>query len=394
MIRRLRKSQNSGVSKFLPWVLLLSILTVPYSVVINQTASAAITDTCSSTLAAQNGIKVTPSHGKAFYIDSGITPKLDAGYVGYIVSNTTASAKKGYWLKISDFAGGVISLANIDDQYMQLDDLGIAGSGSESSTAYIMLKASAATTQAQSHIIRIFDKRPDLSGASELYSCKYSFSAVKETIKAAANKVSDGGTTNKDYDTNSTAIDVSNTSPQLGENIVISVEGQPGQVGQGGVPDYDSIWLTPAAVSSWPTRSLKLVDVSVTFEGGNDWGTTSDQVTYNDRLLITGANGLANVDQKQYVARYTFRVIGNPGSGVKAVPVAQIASGTQMKHTDTSGSGATATINFSTVAINYSLAKRATSTSNLETATVGGNTYLKIPYELRMTSTSATTTYI
>jgi hypothetical protein len=65
-----------------------------------------------------------------------------------------------------------------------------------------------------------------------------------------------------------------------------------------------------------------------------------------------------------------------------------------MKHTDTSGAGATTTINFTTVAINYSLAKRATSTSNLETATVGGQTYIKIPYELRMTSTSATTIYI
>ncbi len=375
-----RNNLRQFVSKYLSPLLLLTLLVAPSSVVGTQAASAAITDTCSSTLAAQNGIKVTPSHGKAFYIDSGVTPKLDAGYVGYIATNTTNAAKNGLWLKISDFTGGVVSLANIDDQYMQLDNLGTAGSGSESSTAYIMLKASGASSQAQSHIIRIFDKRPDLTGASELYSCKYSFSSVKETIKAAANKVSDGGTQAKDYDSNSTAIDVSNTSPQLGENIVITVEGQTGQIGQGGVPDYDSIWLTPAAVSTWPTRALKLVDVSVKFEGGNDWN-VADQRTFNDQLLIAGADGLANVDSSQYVASYTFRVIGNPGSSVKAVPVAQIASGTQMKHTDTSGSGATATINFATVAINYSLAKRATATSNLETATVGGQTYLKIPYE-------------
>ncbi len=156
------------VSKYLSVTLFLTLLIAPSSVVTTQTASAAITDTCSSTLAAQNGIKVTPSHGKAFYIDSGVSPKLDAGYVGYIVTNTTNAAKNGLWLKISDFTGGVVSLANIDDQYMQLDNLGIASSGSESSTAYIMLKASGASTQAQSHIIRIFDKRPDLTGASEL----------------------------------------------------------------------------------------------------------------------------------------------------------------------------------------------------------------------------------
>ena len=49
---------------------------------------------CSSSAAAQNSLKVTPSHGAAFYIDSGVTPKLDAGYVGYIVTNTSASSLK------------------------------------------------------------------------------------------------------------------------------------------------------------------------------------------------------------------------------------------------------------------------------------------------------------
>ena len=374
--------------------LLVSFISVVTSITGAPTAQAAVSDVCQAGSSAQSNLRVTPRHGKAFYIDSGITPKLDAGYVGYVVTNASASARKGLWLKISDFSGGVISLANIDDQYMSVEDLGIAGSGSESSTVYIMLKASAATTKAQSHVIRLFDKRPDLSGAQELYSCTYTFSAVKETIKASANKVSDGGDRAQDYDLTAAAIDVSNTSPQLGENIVITVEGQPGQIGQGSPPDDDVIWLTPSAISSWPTRALKLVDVSIKFEGGNDWRTTTDQVTFNDTLLITGADGLANVDQAQYVARYTFRVIGNPGSAVKIVPVAQLASGTQMKHTTTTDAGATATINFSTVSINYSLAKRATATTNLETTTVGGATYLKIPYELKLTSTSATTVYI
>lgn len=384
---------RASFSRFLSFVLLLSFFTVP-GIAPTQIARAATSDACQAGGSVQSSLRVTPSHGKAFYIDSGVTPKLDAGYVGYIVTNTSASARKGLWLQISDFKGGIISLANLDDQYMQLDDLGITGSGSESSTAYIMLKASGATTSSQSHVIRVFDKRPDLNGASELYSCTYAFSVVKETIKAASNTVSDSGdTSGTHFDTTTAAIDVSTTSPQLGENLVITVEGQPGQIGKGGVPDYDSIWLTPAAISSWPTRALKLVDVSITFEGGNKWD-AADQVTYNDRLLITGTNGLANVDQQEYVARYTFRVVGNPGTNVKVVPVAQIASGTQMKHSDTGGAGATRTLNFAPVSVNYSLAKRATSTSNLETTTVGGNTYLKVPYEIKMTSTSATKTFL
>ena len=145
-------------------------------------------------------------------------------------------------------------------------------------------------------------------------------------------------------------------------------------------------------MSSWPTRSLKLIDVTITFEGDPNWNDTSNRKTYNDQLLINNTNGLASVDQSQYVARYTFIVIGNPGSTVKALPVAQIASGTRMKHTDTS-SGAT-TISFSAVSINYNLSKTVTSNSNLETTTVSGTTYLKVPYQLKITSTSSTQTSV
>ena len=391
LVKNNRSRRISKLVSLLNSLLLVIILSIFQIANISPAHAVA----CSSSAAAQNSIKVSPSHGAAFYIDSGVTPKLDAGYVGYIVTNTSASAVKGYWVELTSFTGGVISLANPDDKYMELDNMGAFGSGSESATAYILLKATNATTSAQTHTVKVWNKRPDLNGASTLYSCTYTFSAVKETIKAASNKVVDNGTNaSQDYDTNSTAIDVSDTTPELGQNITITVEGETGNIGQGSSPDNDVIWLTPAAISSWPTRSLKLVDVSVTFEGDNNWNNTANRNTYNDRLLITGVNGLTNVDQSLYVATYTFRVIGNPGSSVKAVPVAQISSGTQMKHTDTNGSGATATLSFSTVAINYNLAKTVTSNSNLETTTVSGTTYLKVPYQLKITSTSSTQTTV
>ena len=350
--------------------------------------------TCSSSASAQNSLRVTPSHGNAFYIDSGITPKLDAGYVGYVVTNTAATSKKGYWVELSSFTGGAISLANPDDKYMELETLGATGSGTESSTAYILLKATSATSSAQSHIVKVWDKRPDLNGATALYSCTYSFSSVKETIKASSNKVSNNGNTSGNFGSTPSAIEVSDTTPELGQSITITVEGETGQIGLGASPDYDSIWLTPAAVSTWPTRSLKLTDVTVTFEGDANWNNDSNRKTYNDQLLITNTNRLPSVDQSLYVARYTFVVIGNPGSSVKAVPVAQIASGTRMKHTNTQDAGAIATLNFSTVSINYNLNKTVTSNSNLETTTVAGTTYLKVPYRLTVTSTSSTQTSI
>lgn len=390
LVKNNRSRRISKLVSLLNSFLLVTILSIFQIANISPANAVA----CSTSAAAQNSIKVTPSHGAAFYIDSGVTPKLDAGYVGYIVTNTSASAVKGYWVELTSFTGGVISLANPDDKYMELDNMGASGSGSESATAYILLKATNATTSAQTHTVKVWNKRPDLNGASTLYSCTYTFSAVKETIKAASNKVVDNGNRSGSFGTTSAAIEVSDTTPELGQNITITVEGETGNIGQGSTPDNDVIWLTPAAISSWPTRSLKLVDVSITFEGDNNWSNSSNRKTYTDRLLITSANGLTDVDQSLYVATYTFRVIGNPGSSVKAVPVAQISSGTQMKHTDTNGSGATATLSFSTVVINYNLAKTVTSNSNLETTTVSGTTYLKVPYQLKITSTSSTQTTV
>lgn len=199
-----------------------------------------------------------------------------------------------------------------------------------------------------------------------LYQCTFSFTKVQETIKAAANKLTDTG-----YGT-SAAIEVSNASPKLGELVTISVEGQTGQIGAGSAPDYDIIWLTPAAVSSWPTRSLRLESVSVTFDGNKNFTTTADEVTYNDQLLIKNVDGLTNVDNSAYRAFYRFRVIGRPQSPVTAVPVAQISSGTQVKHTDTGASGATVNLDFSGLTVNAALTKSVTATTGLTVADCSG----------------------
>lgn len=333
-----------------------------------------------------NNLRITASHGKAFYIDSGINPKIDAGYVGYQIYNNSGSTKTGLWLKLSDFVGGKVSLSNLDDQYMQIDDI----ANNDTKTVYVLLKASGATTTEQSHLVEVFNKRPDLTGASKQTSCRYAFSAVKETIKASANKLE-----NNTGSSITTGVGVSNSAVTLGETITVTVEGDPGQIGKGAAPDYDTIWLTPAGISSWPTRALKLIKVDIKFDR-NDSGWATDP-QYVDKLIIPNGNGLAEVDQGHYVARYTFKVIGNPGSSVRVAPVAQIASGTQMKHTDLAAFGST-TISFSSFTIPQTLQKGITSNSNLETGTAAtisgataGVTYVAIPYVETITSTSSST---
>jgi hypothetical protein len=369
-------------------------------------ANAAVA-ACSSTAAAQNGVSVAPSHGQAFYIDTGASPKLDAGYIGYRVTNSTGSSQSNLWTEVSSFTGGDLGLANSLDNYRQVSTL----SNGSTAASYFLLKANSATTTPQTHRVKVWNGRPDLPTSSVLYDCLYTFSAVKETIKAAANKVADTG-----YGTTA-AIEVSNTSPTLGQTVTITVEGQTGTIGAGSAPDGSIVWLTPAAVSSWPTRSLRLENVSATFERNTNaskkWTVNGDQVTYTNQLLITnaqnclkqGANasctGGTGSTSAEYRATYTFRVVGIPTSSVQAVPVAQIASGTQIKHADTTATGATVNLNFASVSINASLTKNVTSTTGLSTVTctsscivpggTNGTTYTAVPYRLTAASTNSTT---
>jgi hypothetical protein len=255
--------------------------------------------TCSAGALNQNGIKVVPSHGTSFYIDTSATPKLDAGYVGYSVVNQTGSSQTALWTEISNFSGSVLNIANPADTYMKLPTLANNATG----TSYFFLKATGATQVDQAHTIRVYDDRPDLAGATMLYECDFVFSQVKETIKAASNKVADNTG-------DAIAISLSDSTPELGQLVSVTVEGSTGVIGNGAAPDGSIVWLTPAAVSSWPTRALRLESVSVVFDTNRNWNNTADQVTFTNQLLITNAKN--TISNSEYRATYTFRVVGLP----------------------------------------------------------------------------------
>lgn len=369
---------------------IITLIILPFWRSLIKPAQATLA-TCSNSSPAQNNITVAPSHGSVFYTDTGVTPNLDAGYIGYRVTNGTGSTQSDLWAKVGDFTGGKLDLANSQDNIMQLPSLSNGATGA----SYFLLKATGATTSAQSHTLRIYSGRPDLNSSSLLYECSFSFSKIKETIKAAANKVANNGLNT------SAAIEVSDTTPELGQSLTITVEGQTGQIGAGSTPDFDILWFSPSALSTWPTRALRLENVSITFDGNKNWNTSGDQVTYTNQLLIPSADGLSNVDNSEYRVTYTYKVIGVPASTIKVIPVAQIASGTQVKHSDTTATGATIDLSFSSVDINASLTKSVTATTGLQTVTcsssctvpsgVNGTTYVGVPYRLTAATTTSTT---
>ncbi len=322
---------------------------------------------------ATNKLKATPSHGQVMYIDSGVTPKVDAAYVGYKIDNTdTVNARSKLWVKVDSFAGGKVTLANPADEYQQINSIAANGTA----TVFFLLKASGAATTAQTHTVHVYDKRPDLIGASELLVCDFAFQKVVETIKASANKV------NTVTSTPTPAV------PTLGGTVVVAVtSAATGKVGSGtSSPDGSAFWSSPAGVSSWPTRALRLESTTITISCQNP----NPDLVLTNQLFVNGTTlttCTGNGNGSNWTASYTYRIIGPGPAATKPAPVAFIASGTQFKHSDpsavtggtinlsgvastalvvtVSASGTPVSSTSTTVTIQYTVAISTTSTSPL-----------------------------
>ena len=350
------------------------------------------------------GLTITPSHGQVMYIDTGVSPKIDAAYVGYRITNNTGAAISGYWVSLTDFRGGVVSLANVADSSQQLLDssspLPEVANGT-TKTVYFLVKANASTKSAQTHTVSIYAGRPDASGASPVSQCDFSFSKVAETIKAAANKV--------------TSVSVITTgSLQSGQLITVEVKGAAGIVGAGQTPDFRLMWFSPAAFSNFPTRAIRLESVQIVTSPNNaNWNNSADIRIYNERLLVknditpessdsslltysgyTGDYGALlttadSLDAKRYYKNvYRFRVIGKSSSAATIAPVSQISSGTQIKHTDLANSQS-ATIQTQNV-VNPLTITKGLSTGSFYAGTGSYANYVRASYQVVVTSNSST----
>lgn len=341
MVKLLKKltSLVSATSLFLAL-----LVAIPISFTWPTSAQAATADSCDGT-STQNNIKITAVHGKVFYIDTGQNQFIDASYVGYKV--TTTAAKSNVWVRLDSFSGGVVSLSNPLDADMPIGNM----TNSDNQMAYFLLKANKSTTLAQTHVVRVFIGRPDLPGSTEAYSCTFKFVKVSETIKAAANKVN--------------SITPSTTTLVLGSTMTVDVRGYTGVIGQGSPIDGSIMWISPAARSSWPSNSLRLESVALDFYVNKQYKNAVSNGSFTDQLYVkTLSNGSTSIQGNKYYykAVYTFRILGKTGAAAAVSPVAQISSGTQIKHTDMAATPSVS-LNTNTTAIDASLTKTASSAS-------------------------------
>ena len=331
------------------------------------TSQATSTDVCDGSYSSNN-IRVTPSHSTIFYIDSGQGQNVDASYVGYQVN--ASAAKTNVWVKVDSFSGGVVSLSNPGDSEFPLGDM-----SSETKTAFFLLKAPQNTTTAQSHIVHVYAGKPGLTTSTEIYSCKFTFVKVAETIKALANKVD--------------SVSSSATSLNLGETFTVTETGATGTIGQGNSTDGDMIWFSPTARSSWPSTSLRLVSSVATFYSQQNMRTQDIVTTYSDVLRIKNLKTIngGSYNKLWYKVVYNFRVLGPITSNIDIKPVAQISSGTQVKHNDLSGA-ALATLS-SSLPFNVSATLAKSVASSI--SAVSGKTQFSYTLTLSNTGTSPIT---
>ncbi len=299
--------------------------------------------TCDGTYL-KNGLKVEASHGSVFYIDTGQGQEIDAGYLAYRV--TSSSARTDLWVEVTDFTGGVVSLANPNDSAQPLGTVTAGGT----KASYFMIKASQATSVAQSHLVKVYAQKPTIGNPAPLYTCGFTFVEVQQTIKAAANKVDSITST---------------TVARVGSTMTITVLGDTGTIGQGNDIDGRMIWLTPAARSNWPTDALRLERVSLDLFSNSQ--RTSSVGSFVDVLRVNNSTGLAANTRQYYRAVYTFRIIGPAASTAPIIPIAMISSGTQIKHTDVGSlpTGGTATVDLRTPTVDLVVTKSVSATTEV-----------------------------
>jgi CshA-type fibril repeat protein len=302
---------------------LLAVLALTSACLLEEAKPALAASTCAAAHYA-----LAPLQSNVFYIDTA-TSYLGS-YVGYRATNSTGSTQSALWLRLESFSGGQVRPATGAATTSPVPLSALAGGASAPTYAY--LKAAAATSSATTFDVVLYNGRPG-SGGAELCRETQTMTSVQDVIKAAANKVLSAS---------------GPSSATLGGTITLTVNGSTGTIGAGIASDPGVVRFSPAVAAAWPSDSFRLVDVSHQLPLG---GAAMTDIL--SRSNMSGPN-------QDYTVTYTFRVVGPTTSATPIVPVQNIASGTQVKHTDPGSFGSLAPIPLVTSATTVSVAAGGT----------------------------------
>ena len=250
---------------------------------------------------------ITRTSSSTFYISTqAASNNIGSMYAAYRIQNTTVSSQPDVWVKLDTFTGGSVALATNEDG---LYHLGRMDPG-DTKMAYLYLSASAEVAAVQSHTVHIYDRRPDLPGPIELASQVFTFSEVRGSISAGANKVD---------------VVVQGPNPGvLGGTVVLTVQGRTGTVGAGSTLEF-----SPAGLRDWPADKFEVYAATISFYTQAGSNCTSTLLgTFTDQLTIPWSTTSC------YTAIYKLRARSTTTSSQVVSPIVHVASGSNYKHTD------------------------------------------------------------
>lgn len=288
---------------------------------------------------------ITSTSGNIIYVDSSsnVTPNLLGNYVVLKVTNDTGSAINDAWVKLDSFTGSYVSLAVNENGIVHLGPM----TSGQVRTVFVYLNVNCSSfaagncnvATAQPFTSRLFNGSP--STGTQLQSQALSLT-VQETTAAQANKV--------------TTVVTSTNDPILGSLVTVTVTGNTGTIGSA-----KTFYASPETYYDFPANVFKLYSTTVTFTGANTG-------TYVDQLLVP-TSAFSSTSATDYTFSATYLVRGITSLTTAISPVAFISSGTQIKHTDTSGYASLSPIPPSNNSITLSQSVNTTSFANGGVAT-------------------------
>ena len=252
---------------------------------------------------------ITPQFSNIFYMDNSPTPNIRGMYIAYQVTND-GTARDDVWAKINvpTFGSGAnITLGQNEDGLVQLGPM----AANETKTAFFYLYTPLEIGQGKkilindSHNLTVYNTRPDRPGATVIGSKAFSFAEVRNTLEASANKV---------------ITTVTGPNPaELGGIITMTVTGNTGTIG-----GNQQMAFSPATFPGWASNAFELFESRIEF--------AETGAVYNNTLSFFYTSSKAS----NYTATYKFRAVNTISQPAIVSPVAEIASGAQVKHTSTS----------------------------------------------------------
>ena len=255
-------------------------------------------------------LTVTQVSAASLQIDP--TDSLTGMYEGYAIATGVGESYTDVWVTSSGFAGPRITLASSEDGIKHI------GPMAASTTKYVFfyLNASAETTAAETHDIKIYNG--PVTGTALLTQ------PISMTATARG-----GNMSNK--------VDVvlhTPSGPGIGATLVMTVRGTTGQVNVAS----PNIVLTPASRTDWPANVFELEGLTASFY--SDAARTMLVSNYDNSLALT----IGDQPDRYYTVIYTFRITGIKTTPTAVQPVNYIFNGMSLKHTATTSMGYAAAI--------------------------------------------------